>query len=84
MHRFLPYLICFLLAATSFAYARHHYLEKNSVTLANPFDPKVSTHVTSPLADRQLFGSWVKNEWVFALVIPAALLGAGIVLSFKK
>ena len=84
MHRFLPYLVCLLLAAASFTYARHHYLEKNSVTLANPFNPKASTQVTSPLADRQLFGSWVKDEWLFALVVPAALLGAGIVISFKK
>ena len=84
MKQFLPLLMCFLIAAGSFAYGRHHYIQQNSVTLTNPFNSRERTHVTSPLADNQLFGEWVKTEWLFALVIPAALLAAGAAVSLKK
>ena len=73
-----------LLAAGSFGYARYRYVDKHSATLTNPFNKSESTTVTNPLMDKSLFGDWVKDEWVFAIAIPAALLAGGAVLAFKK
>ena len=84
MKRFFPFVLCLVLATGSFAYGRHHYIQKNTVTLTNPFNKHESTALTSPLADTKVFGDWVKEEWLFALVFPAALLAAGAALSLKK
>ena len=84
MHRFLPYLICLLLAVGSFSYGRQHYIRQHSVTLMNPLDSHASLTVTSPLANRKIFGAWVKEERLFALVLPVALLAVGLTLSLKK
>lgn len=81
----LPILVvAIVLAIGSFAYARHHYVSKNSVTLTNPFKASEHTTVTSPLADDKLFGDWVKDEWIFAIAVPVALIAGGAVLAFKK
>ena len=84
MKRFLPFLVCLLVAAGSFAYGRHHYVQNHSVTLMNPFNHRERANVTSPLADTKLFGDWVQEEWLFALVLPAALLAVGATLALKQ
>ena len=50
----------------------------------NPLDSHASLTVTSPLANRKIFGAWVKEERVFAIVLPVALLAVGLTLSLKK
>ena len=81
----LPILIvAVVLAIGSFAYARHRYVQRNSATIVNPFNKKESTTVTNPLSDDDLFGDWVKGEWIFAIAVPVALLAGGAVMAFKK
>ncbi|MEI6084148.1 MAG: hypothetical protein WCS70_07585 [Verrucomicrobiota bacterium] len=82
--KFTPLLLSLVLAAGSFAYGRHHYVNKNSISLTNPFNKKQSTTVASPILDDKLFGNWMKDEWLFAIAIPAALLAGGAVLAVKK
>ena len=84
MRRFLPYLICLLLAVGSFTYGRQHYIRQHSVTLMNPLDSHSSMTVTSPFANRKIFGAWVREERMFALVLPLTLLAVGLTLSLKK
>ena len=84
MQRLLPYLICLVLAVGSFAYGRQHYLRQHSVTLMNPLDSHASLTVTNPLANHKIFGTWVKEEPVFALILPVTLLAVGLALSLKK
>jgi hypothetical protein len=79
-----PLILGLVLAAGSFAYGRHHYVNKNSVSLTNPFNKKQTTTVTSPVVDNKLFGDWMKNEWLFAIAIPAALIAGGVALTLKK
>ena len=76
--------VALLLAIGSFAYARHHYVKKNSVEITNPFNKKESATVTNPLADDKLFGDWVKDEIVLAVIVPVALVVGGLVFAFKK
>jgi len=76
--------IAVLLAAGSFAFARHQYVKANSVQLTNPFNKKESATVTNPLVDDKLFGDWVKDQWLFAIAVPAALIAGGLVLAVKK
>ena len=52
--------------------------------LTNPFNKKQSTTVTSPVIDDKLFGDWMKNEWLFAIALPAAFIAGGAVLAAKK
>ncbi|MFM1941261.1 MAG: hypothetical protein RI897_243 [Verrucomicrobiota bacterium] len=84
MKRLAPLIICAPLAAACFVYARHRYVSSHSLTLTNPFKSSEHTRVTSPLADDDYFGEWVKTEWVFALLIPAGLLGAGLARTLKR
>lgn len=79
-----PLILGLVLAAGSFAYGRHHYVSKNSLSLTNPFNKKQTATVPSPVLDDQLFGNWVKDEWVFAIALPAALLAGGVALTLKK
>ena len=84
MQRLLPYLICLVLAVGSFAYGHQRYIRQHSVTLMNPLDSHASLTVTSPLVNRKIFGAWVKEEPVFALALPVALLAVGLALSLQK
>lgn len=59
-------------------------MQKNRVELTNPFNKNESTTLKNPLADDKLFGDWVKDEWLFAIAVPAALLAGGAVLALKK
>jgi hypothetical protein len=76
--------ICILLALISFAGARYHYVDKHSVTIHNPLDKSQSSTVGSHFFDKDIVGDWVKGEWIFAIAVPAVLLGAGVVLSTRK
>lgn len=78
------FLLCAVLAFASFFYARQHYLNRNSVTISNPFKRSQSSTVTSPLVDQSLLGDWMKDEWVFAIAVPAVLIVGGLVLSTRR
>ncbi len=75
------FLVCIILAFASFAYARHHYVDKHSVSVSNPFKKSQSTTFSF---GQDLFGDWVKDEWVFAIAVPAVLIVGGLVLSARK
>jgi hypothetical protein len=76
--------VAVVLAILSFAYARYDYANKHSATLTNPFGKHESTTVTDPFMDKALFGDWMKDEKVFAIVLPVALIAAGVVLAVRK
>ncbi|HUK82091.1 MAG TPA: hypothetical protein VLZ12_05600 [Verrucomicrobiae bacterium] len=69
--------VAVLLAVGSFAFARYRYMDRNTAHVG-------SQAVTNPLADKSLFGDWVKDEWPFAIAIPVAVLAAGFVLATRK
>jgi len=73
-----------VLAILSFAYARYDYANKNSTTLTNPFGKHESTTVTNPFMDKSLFGDWMKDEMVFAIILPVAFIAGGVVLAIRK
>ena len=77
-------IVAVLLAVGSFAFARYRHLNKNSATISNPFGQHESTTVTNPFVDKSMFGDWVKDEWVFALALPVALLAGGVALAVRK
>jgi hypothetical protein len=70
MKAFVIFIVYLTLAFASFGYARHHYIEKHSPT--------------SALVDSSLFGDWVKQEWVFAIVVPGIMIVAAFVSSSRK
>jgi hypothetical protein len=80
----LKFFLCVVLAASSFVYARYHYRQVHSLTVTNPFKVSQKAQLTEPFMDRDVFGSWVKDEWVFALAVPAVLIIGGMVLSTRK
>ena len=67
--------VAIVLAILSFAYARYDYSSKHSVTIGN---------TTLSATGHDLFGDWMKDEVVFAIVLPVALIAAGVVLAVKK
>jgi hypothetical protein len=69
--------VAIVLAIVSFAYARYRYVDRNTATVANQT-------ITNPLADKSLFGDWMKDELVFAIIVPLALIVSGAVLAVKK
>jgi len=73
-----------VLAILSFAYARYDYSNKNSATLTNPFGKHQSTTVTNPFIEKSLFGDWMKDEMLFAIVLPVAFIAGGVVLAIRK
>ncbi len=74
--------VAILLAAASFWFGRQQYISKRSATFVNPFNnrDKASVKFVNP----PIFGDWVKEEWIFAIAIPAGLLAGGLVLTVKK
>jgi hypothetical protein len=81
MKRLFLFLVCLALAAASFGYARHRYVQQNTATLR--LGDK-STRLSNPLADDKLFGPWAKDSWPLAIALPSALAGIGLVLLLKK
>jgi len=76
--------VAIVLAILSFAYARYDYANKNSATLSNPFGKHESTTVSNPFMDKAFFGDWMKDEVIFAIVIPVGLIAIGFALAVKK
>jgi hypothetical protein len=76
--------IAVVLAIGSFAFARYRYSSRNTATLTNPFNKSESTEVSNPLMNRDLFGDWMKDEVVFAIIVPVALIAAGVVLAVRR
>ena len=67
--------VAIVLAILSFAYARYDYSNKHSVTIV---DTKFG--VTS----HELFGNWMKDEMLCAIILPVALIAGGVVLAVRK
>ena len=84
MKGFFIFIVCVLLAIASFFYAREHYLNVNGIAITNPFKRTQSSQVTTPLVDQSLIGDWMKDEWVFALAVPAVLIVGGLIVSSRK
>jgi hypothetical protein len=76
--------VAVLLAIGSFAFARHRYVSENSAKLTNPFGGKESTTLTNPFMEEKLFGDWIKDHMLFAVIVPVAFMAGGAVLAFKK
>jgi hypothetical protein len=76
--------VAIVLAILSFAYARYDYANKNSATVSNPFGKHESATVTNPFMDKSFFGDWMKDEVVFAIIVPVALIAGGLVLAVRK
>jgi hypothetical protein len=71
-----------VLAILSFAYARYDYSNKNSATLT--IGKHESTTVTNPFMDKSFFGDWMKDEMLFAIVLPIAFIAGGVGLAIRK
>jgi hypothetical protein len=69
--------VAVLLAVGSFAFARYRYMDRNTAHVG-------SSTVTNPLADKSLFGNWVKDELVLAVIVPTVLIAGGVALSMKR
>lgn len=78
------FLTCLALALASFVFARHHYVQTHSITFTNPIRTSQKARLTDPLMDPNLFGDWVKDEWVFAIAVPALLILGGLYGSTRK
>jgi hypothetical protein len=76
--------VAIVLAILSFAYARYDYANKKSATLTNPFGKHESTTVSNPFMDKSFFGDWMKDEKVFAIILPVVSIAAGVVLAVRK
>ena len=76
--------VAVVLAAASFAYARHRYVSDNSAILTNPFNNKEKTTLTNPVLDQKLFGDWMKEEKAFAIIMPLLLLAGGAFAAFRR
>jgi flagellar basal body-associated protein FliL len=77
-------IIAVVLAILSFAYGRYRYVSHSSATLTNPFNSSERARLKSPFIDKDLFGSWVKDEMVFAIVLPVAFVAGGLIWAVKK
>ena len=72
--RFNVMAVAIVLAIGSFAYARYRYTDRHTVDVANA---KIT------FTSNDLFGDWVKDELVFAIIVPVALIAAGVGLAAK-
>jgi hypothetical protein len=84
MKSFAIFLVCLLLAFASFGFARHHYVQTHTVTVTNPLRTSQKARLTDPLIDQNLFGNWVKDEWVFAIAVPAVLILGGLYAATRQ
>ena len=75
--------VAVVLAIGSFVFARYRYVDKNSATVSSPFNGDSIT-LKNPLRDKSFFGDWMKDEVVFAIAVPIALIAAGVVLAVKR
>ncbi len=73
------FVVAVLLAIGSFLYARNRYEQKNSFSFKAG-----DASMSFGLADKKLFGDWVKDELVFAVIVPVALIAGGAVLALRK
>ncbi|MGA2137970.1 MAG: hypothetical protein ABSH14_03825 [Verrucomicrobiia bacterium] len=67
--------VAIVLAIISFAYARYDYSNKHSVTIAN---------TTISATGHDLFGDWMKDEMLFAIIAPIGLIAIGLAVAIKK
>ncbi len=77
--RLAVFLVALLLAIGSFAYARHRYEQNTSFSLKAG-----DANLSFGFADKKLFGDWVRDELVFAVIVPVALIAGGAALTIKK
>lgn len=74
-------IVAIVLAIGSFAFARHNYMSKHTLSIKVGGE---KASATNPFADDNLFGDWVKDQWVLAIAVPVALIAGGAVYAFKK
>ena len=84
MKSFLAFVVCIILALASFGFARHHYLQIHSLSGTDRFSRSAAVNMSDPFFSADLVGSWVKDEWVFALAIPIVLIAGGLTLTARK
>ncbi len=73
------FLVAVLLAIGSFAYGRCRYVNSHTLGISLGGGSAAVSY-----ADRKLFGNWVKDELVFAVIVPVALIAGGAVLALRK
>ena len=66
--------VAIVLAILSFAYARYDYTKKHSVTFG---DTRIGV-------SHDLFGNWMKDEMVFAVIVPVGLIAVGLATAIRK
>jgi hypothetical protein len=66
--------VAIVLAIISFAYARYDYSNRHSVAIGN----------TRFGVSHDLVGDWMKDEMLFAVIVPVGLIAVGLVLAVKK
>ncbi len=79
-----PLVLCLVLAAGSFAFARQQHVSHWSATVPNPFNGGRNTTLGMKFFSDDFFGNWVKDQWPLAIAVPVGLIAAGAVLSMKK
>jgi hypothetical protein len=84
MKSFLIFFACMILAFASFGFARYHYVEVHSTTASNLDGSSQKVRMTGLFISQDLIGSWVKDEWVFALAVPAVLIVGGLLLTTRR
>ena len=73
--RFNVLAVAVVLAIASFAYARYRYSNSHTIDLG---EAKIT------ITTNNLFGDWVRDELVFAVIIPVALLAAGATFALTR
>ena len=84
MKRSTVLLLALLLALASLFYARERYITKNSFLFKNPINTRQAARLSNPFMDDSLVGTWMKDQWLFAIAIPGVLIAGGLVLAAKK
>ena len=83
MKSFLVFLFCLGLALGSFAFARCHYVEIHTGPGVSSRTSRNARYV-EPFMHADLMSGWMKDEWVFALAVPAVLIFGGMALSTRQ
>ena len=69
--------IAVALAIGSFVFARYRYMDRNSTMIGD-------ATLKNPFRDKNIFGDWMKDQMVFAIVLPVAFVAGGLVWALKK
>jgi len=84
MKSFFTFLVCMGLALASFVFARHHYVEIHTGPATYSYRSAHKANFIEPFMHSDLLSGWMKDEWVFALAVPAVLIFGGMALSTRR